>query len=194
MAQAHGEPMAAARERDAKNAEFTALFEAHLAYVWTTLRRLGVHERDLEDVAHETFLKVYAELDRFDRSRPAKPWLFAFALRKASDYRKLARHKTALFGDDEPGGSASPGVDAMAQREREALVHEALETLDMEKRAVLVLADLDEQPMPEIAAALGIPLNTGYSRLRVARQELAAAIRRRAARRGSLPSPHGDSP
>lgn len=194
MAQAPGEPMATLREKDAKTAEFTALFEAHLAYVWTTLRRLGVHERDLEDVAHETFLKVYAELDRFDRTRPAKPWLFAFALRKASDYRKLARHKTALFGDDEPGGATNEADETAARREREALVHDALASLDMEKRAVLVLADLDEQTMPDIAAALGIPLNTGYSRLRAARQELATAIRRKLARRDAPSPPHGGLP
>lgn len=171
--------MPRAAEADPRVAEFTALFEANLAYVWSSLRRLGVHERDLEDVAHEVFLKVYSELDRYDRQRPIKPWLFAFAFRHASDYRKLARHKTALYGDDDP--SVEPKGDAseqLAQRERESLVHRALECLDIDKRAVFVLAELDECPMPEVAEALEIPLNTGYSRLRVARQELTAAVRR----------------
>jgi len=185
--------MARAQRNDSKDAEFTAIFEAHLAYVWTTLRRLGVHERDLEDVAHETFLKVYAELDRYDRARPVKPWLFAFAFRLASDYRKLARHKTALLGDDEVSlGHGAHAEDAAMAREREALVHRALESLDIDKRAVFVLTELDECPMPEAVQALGIPLNTGYSRLRAARQEFTQAVRRiSSARPGSN---QGDRP
>ncbi len=176
--------MQRAAHTDPKVAEFTALFESNLAYVWSSLRRLGVHERDLEDVAHEVFLKVYAEIDRYDRARPIKPWLFAFAFRHASDYRKLSRHKTSLYGDDEPSQDTSGDAsELMAKREREALVHRALESLDMDKRAVFVLSELDGCGMPEIAAALEIPLNTGYSRLRVARQELSAAVRRLAAAR-----------
>ncbi len=179
--------MAREQRNDSKDAEFTAIFEANLAYVWTTLRRLGVHERDLEDVAHETFLKVYAELDRYDRARPVKPWLFAFAFRLASDYRKLSRHKTSLLGDDEPshghGDHTADAEKAAVAREREALVHRALESLDIDKRAVFVLTELDECPMPEAVAALGIPLNTGYSRLRAARQEFTQAVRRLSAAR-----------
>jgi RNA polymerase sigma-70 factor (ECF subfamily) len=173
-------------QADPKAAEFTALFESNLSYVWSSLRRLGVHERDLEDVAHEVFLKVYAELDRLDRARPIKPWLFAFAVRLASDYRKLARHKTALFGDDDPSRETSAAADeTLVALERERLLHRALDTLDLEKRAVFVLVELDEIPMPEVARALDIPLNTGYSRLRVARQEVTAAVRRLGRQGGS---------
>lgn len=181
-----GETMARAQTTPSKDAEFTAIFEDNLPYVWTTLRRLGVHERDLEDVAHEAFLKVYAELDRYDRARPVKPWLFAFAFRLASDYRKLARHKTSLLGDDEAKiGTDGHAEDAALVREREALVRRALEALDIDKRAVFVLSELDEQAMPEIVAALGIPLNTGYSRLRAARQDFTQAVRRLSAERRS---------
>lgn len=42
---------------------FTALFRAEHGYVWGTLRRFGVSERDVEDVSHELFLRVYDKLD-----------------------------------------------------------------------------------------------------------------------------------
>jgi RNA polymerase sigma-70 factor (ECF subfamily) len=54
----------------------------------------------------------------------------------------------------------------------------ALDTLDLDRRAVFVLHELDELSMPEIAAALSIPLNTAYSRLRLARADLAAWLER----------------
>jgi RNA polymerase sigma-70 factor (ECF subfamily) len=54
----------------------------------------------------------------------------------------------------------------------------ALATIDMGRRAVLVLHEIEEMTAPEIAHVLGIPLNTVYSRLRVARGELEQALRR----------------
>lgn len=159
-------------------ARFEAIFDAELPYVWTSLRRLGVAPRDLEDVAHELFMQVLNRLPAADTSRPMRPWLFAFAVRLASDYRRLARHKTDLLGDVEPAGLAeSPEVSAM-QLERERLVLRALEHVEPQRRAVFVLHELDEVPMSEIAHVLGLPIDTGYSRLRVAREEFTAAVRR----------------
>jgi RNA polymerase sigma-70 factor (ECF subfamily) len=52
----------------------------------------------------------------------------------------------------------------------------ALDGLDLDRRAVFVMHELDEIPMPEIARTLAIPLNTAYSRLRLARADVAQAI------------------
>jgi RNA polymerase sigma-70 factor (ECF subfamily) len=159
---------------------FTALFEAELDYVWTTLRRLGVPPRDLEDVAHEVFVSVHRHIDRYDASRPARPWLFAFALRAASDFRRLARNRYEALTDmpDELEGSAKSAEAAMVEGDRKLLVTRGLEALDLDQRAVFVLFEIEERPMPEIAETLGIPVNTAYSRLRLARDAFAAAVRR----------------
>lgn len=168
---------------------FQAVFRSELAYVWGTLRRLGVSARDAEDVAHEVFVQVYKKLADYDRARPLRPWLFGFAFRAASDYRRLARHRVEVLGGDEEAGgepeAAGPHPeDALASREECALVFAALERVDLDRRAVLVAYELDECPMKEIAETLGIPLHTAYSRLRVAREEFAAAVERLRSRRG----------
>ena len=56
------------------------------------------------------------------------------------------------------------------------MVQAALDQLPMEQRAVFVLHELDEQSAPEVAEALGTPLNTVYSRLRLARERFRAAV------------------
>ncbi len=146
----------------------------------------------LEDVAHEVFLRVHARWDEYDPSRPVRPWLFAFAFRLASDYRRLARHRREVLADagreggatDEPP-SLAPGADELlAGRDQQAVVEAALAGVDVDRRAVLLLHDLEECPMPEVAAVLGIPLNTAYSRLRVGREELVKAARRLRRERG----------
>jgi RNA polymerase sigma-70 factor (ECF subfamily) len=61
--------------------------------------------------------------------------------------------------------------------EQKAFLDRALSEMDLDRRAVLVLHDVDGVPVPEIAGALSIPLNTAYSRLRLAREELARAVK-----------------
>jgi RNA polymerase sigma-70 factor, ECF subfamily len=167
-------------ESDGTRGRFRAVFEAELDFVFATLRRLGVPPRDLEDVTHEVFLRVHQRWNEYDPSRPLRPWLFAFAFRLASDYRRLARHRRELFTQPGEPESAAPAADELlAGRDRRALVADALEEVEFDRRAVLLLHDLEECPMDEVARMLEIPVNTAYSRLRVAREELVNAARRR---------------
>jgi RNA polymerase sigma-70 factor (ECF subfamily) len=116
-----------------------------------------------------------------------RPWLFGFAMRVAADYRRLARHRMEASGVDVDATDPEPFADERVERRRQrAAVEAALDTLPLERRAVLVLHDLDEVPVPAIAEALGIPLNTAYSRLRLAREELRVAIRRTQQRAGGV--------
>ena len=72
--------------------------------------------------------------------------------------------------------------DQLESRERRALVHAALQGIELERRAVFVMHDIDGLSMPEIAQVLDAPLNTLYSRLRLARAEFADAVKREKAK------------
>ncbi len=158
--------------------EMATVFEEHFAYVWSSLRRLGVRDADLEDLAHEVFLKVHASLHKFDPSRPIRPWLFGFAYRVAAGHRRLARNRRELVGVHAEAVDSAHGADELLQAaEEKAFLDRALSAMDLDRRAVLVLHDIDGVPVPEIAAALRVPLNTAYSRLRLAREELARVVR-----------------
>jgi RNA polymerase sigma-70 factor (ECF subfamily) len=162
------------------------MFESESSFVWNSLRRLGVPPRDLEDVAHDVFSTVYRRLDDYDTSRPLRPWLFGIAFRVAARYRELARNQRELLEGDLPEPvDQSPTVDEqLIAEESRRLITEAMETLDLDRRAVLLLHDLEGCAMPDIALALSVPLNTAYSRLRLARADLKAAVSRLRARRG----------
>lgn len=164
--------------------QFTALFRAEYGYVWGTLRRLGVNERDAEDIAHEIFMRVYDKLDDYDPARPAKPWLFAFTYRAASDYRKAARHRVEVMDEHDAPASAPTAEQALERMDQSRLVAEALECLDFDRRSVLVAFELDDIPMKAIAETTGVPLFTAYSRLRLARDDFRAAVERLAKKRG----------
>jgi RNA polymerase sigma-70 factor (ECF subfamily) len=154
------------------------LFTMHSDYVWNTLRRLGVPPSDLEDLTHDVFVQVGRHTSDFDPSRPVRPWLFGFAFRIASQHRRRAhrRHETPGETDEMTHPGPAPDEQLVAD-ERRRLVLAALQRIPIDRRAVLVLYEIDRTPMADIAATLGIPVNTGYSRLRIARTEFAAAVK-----------------
>jgi RNA polymerase sigma-70 factor (ECF subfamily) len=162
-----------------------AIFQEQFRYVWNTLRRLGVHERDLEDMAHEVFARVHDQLPLFDPSRPLRPWLFGIALGIATNYRRLARHRVQLMAEPPEMTDQTRSADeSLEQSEQAMLVHAALQDVSLEQRAVLVLHELDGCPIPEVATTLGLGLNTAYSRLRLGREAFRSAFRRLATQKG----------
>jgi RNA polymerase sigma-70 factor, ECF subfamily len=158
--------------------EFRAVFDGHVSYVAATLGRLGVDERDRDDLVSEVFVRVHRALASYDATRPMKPWLFAFAARVASEHRRLARHRREVFVEIDVASSELAADETLERRQAGQMLERALAELDEEKREVFVLHDLDETPVPEVARALGIPEGTAYTRLRAARAELTAAVRR----------------
>jgi RNA polymerase sigma-70 factor (ECF subfamily) len=165
--------------------DFKRLFAMHAGYVWSALRRLGIPPSDLEDLTHDVFLQVHRHLGDFDATRPVRPWLFGFAFRLASQHRRRAHRRYEFAGDTD--AAVHPGAlpdQELGSADDRRLVLEALEAVDMQRRAVFILHDIDGHEMATVAQTLGIPVNTAYSRLRVARAEFAAAVKRLRPRRG----------
>ena len=163
---------------------FRDLYEAHAAFLWRTVRRLGVRPSDVEDVCQEAFLVAYRKFPSFVGGSP-RAWLFAIGQRVAADYRKRAYVRREVVGDEVRVAEARVEEDATrgleTQDAREAL-DALLDQLDEPQRAVFVLYELEEMPMAEIAASVGCPLQTAYSRLHAARDAMARGIARLAAR------------
>lgn len=159
---------------------FTDLYHAHCDYVWCSLRRLGVPERDLEDGVHDLFLVVHKKLGEYDPARPIRPWLFGIAMRIASDYRKRARNRHEIISDQVPEtdrDAPGPAEALESKQARDALLN-ALSQIDLKHRAVLIMHDLNGHTVAEISEALAISTNTLYSRLRTGRDKLERALRR----------------
>ena len=172
-------PLASRAERAR---QFRQLYDAHAAFVWRNLRRLGVMDRDVEDKCQEVFVVAHRRWEEFlDRGHGPRAWLFQIVLRVASEARRHRRRHPV----DPDGGIAQerqsvepPQATAVARREALDLLDRALSSIDMGRRAVLVLHEIEQMTAPEIARTLELPLNTVYSRLRVARIELDAELAR----------------
>lgn len=158
---------------------FRAVFDQNVSYVVTSLARMGVSAADREDLASEVFVRVYRDFSTYDPARPIRPWLFAFVARVASEHRRKAHIRREVFGIPESLESMQDSPERALVRARDrASVLEALDVLDLDKRAVFVMHELDSTPIPEIARTLQIPEGTAYTRLRAARQLFSSEIKR----------------
>ena len=161
--------------------EFDAIYREHFPFVWRNLRRLGVADAHVEDAAQEVWVVVHRRLGDFEGRSSVRTWLFGIAMRTASDHRRWRRRKDPRDRHDDVDAVASraPSPEELTARSQAARALDALlDALPDERRAVFMLAELEQMSAPEIALAVGAPLNTVYSRLRVARAEFEAAARR----------------
>ena len=152
-------------------------YEAEFDYLCRSLRRLGVASSDVEDLAHEVFLVLYRRWDEYDPTRALRPYLFGIAFRVVAAHRRRRRLEVPCESLELRDERPTPDQTLFAKESR-ALLLMALQQVPLERRAVLVMHDIDEIRMQEIAKNLRIPRFTGYSRLRKARRELQAAIQR----------------
>jgi RNA polymerase sigma-70 factor (ECF subfamily) len=155
------------------------LFRDYGAFAWRVLRRLGVAERDVDDVCQEVFVTVHRRLPSFEGRSPAQTWLYGICVRTAADYRKRAVHRREVVVREPYVGAIDANQESdTALREARATLDRILDALDDEKRAVFVLFEIEELSMTEVAIAVGCPLQTAYSRLHAARRDVEATMHR----------------
>lgn len=160
---------------------FDAVYTEHFAFVWRVLRRAGVSSAYLDDAAQETWVVVHRRLGTFEGRSSLRTWLAGVAMRVASDHRRWRRRKDPHdpLPDEPTFATAEPSPEAALQRAQSAqLLDRLLDAIPEERRAVFFLTELEQMSAPEVSEALGIPVNTVYSRLRVARAEFEAAASR----------------
>ena len=136
-----------------------------------------------DDGVECSFRGTFLELEPPHRS--VQTWLFGIVLNVVRTHRRtLAAHQPHLLraealADPETLPDPADGPHEQAARAEDARILDlVLDALDDSKREVFVLAELEQMSAPEIGAALSLPINTVYSRLRHARRQFAQAAAR----------------
>jgi RNA polymerase sigma-70 factor (ECF subfamily) len=148
---------------------FAALFGHFAPRVKSYMLRLGAPPQLAEDLAQETLLTVWRKAGAFDPSKAApSTWIFTIARNLRIDVaRRQQRGEPAPDASDEPEPDLAPDA-ALETTQSEARVRSALLTLPPEQAEVVRLSFFSDRPHSEIAEALGLPLGTVKSRLRLA--------------------------
>ncbi len=179
-----------------------ALFEREGPRVHALARRI-CSGRDADDLVQDTFLHAFRAIDQLENPENPRPWLFAIAHRACQRMRrKRAGEPKHLASFDEllprpdapvpelPAPSADPHDDRLRAEARE-LVEQGLMVLPEAFRIPLLLADVAELKLSEIAAILGLQEATVKTRIHRARLKLREILARGLPQRAAAPhSPH----
>jgi RNA polymerase sigma-70 factor, ECF subfamily len=163
--------------------DFEVIYHQYFDFVWSSTKRLGVDEGSMDDVVQEVFIVVHARLSTVQHPEALRSWIYGIVRRTVSGHRRSSRATRArdtqlAIEQATLNESSTSPLDYAEQAGDVALLASLLAGLDATKRDVFELVELEEMSVPEAAAALEIPLNTAYSRLRSARQEFEAALAR----------------
>ena len=169
------------------DAALNDLMARHGQRLLAYLLRLVSNEAEADDLAQETFVRIFQNRARFRPSAKFSTWLFAIATNLARDrLRWRARHPHVSFETDDaeperglnqtlPAYDPSP-AETLEISERAAAVRRAVSALPEELRLPLVLAEYEEQSHAEIAAVLSCSAKAVEMRLYRARQQLRASL------------------
>jgi RNA polymerase sigma-70 factor (ECF subfamily) len=145
----------------------------HYRFVWRVLRGFGLSPSDAEDAAQQVFMIATRKLDSIDPSRE-RSFVYGTAMHVANNARRGNRRRREVPEDDDTERVAPSNRSPERQTElgeARALLAEILAQLPERSRRVLVLAEIEQLEVPEIASLEGVPVGTAASRLRLARQQ-----------------------
>ncbi|MBK8256169.1 MAG: sigma-70 family RNA polymerase sigma factor [Polyangiaceae bacterium] len=173
-------PTNLAAVRQAHGVTLEGLVRDHAAFVWRSVRRLGVPAADVDDVTQTVFLKVRERLGELT-PESARGALYRLALGLSSNHKRSVSRRREVDIEDESVRTvdrSAMGRNPSTQVEQRQLLDKLLEPLAIDLRAVLVLHEAEELTVPEIAELLDIPTGTAASRLRRAREEVKLSLAR----------------
>ena len=165
------------RASDRSRKEFEELALRHLDGLYAAALRLSRNARDAEDLVQDTALRAYRFFDKFERGTNFKAWLFKILTNTfINRYRRSAKERSIVEGEDRDSVQdrvASRDVaEQAADPERYYLdrvlsddVLAAIDSVPVDFRLAVILADLQDFSYKEIADILEVPVGTVMSRL-----------------------------
>ena len=145
------------------------------------LYRMIGNAAEAEDLAQEVFVRIYATRARYREASRFAPWCFAIAANQAKNRLRWWRRHPALSLEawvetggraPDPSRSGSAASSQAMRREDIERVRDAVQALPVDLRTALILFEYEEQPMADIAEALGCTPKAVENRLYRARQAL----------------------
>ncbi|HWA32622.1 MAG TPA: sigma-70 family RNA polymerase sigma factor [Cyclobacteriaceae bacterium] len=161
---------------------FDSEFMPHINSMYNFGYRLTLDRDDAKDLVQDTYFKAYRFIESFQRGTNAKAWLFRILKNSfINDYRKKVKEPNKVdyqevesyYNSEDVDRQITPDlrVDALKDMIGDEISN-ALNSLDVDFRTVIILCDLEGFKYEEMAKILDIPIGTVRSRLHRARQLL----------------------
>jgi RNA polymerase sigma factor (sigma-70 family) len=162
---------------------FDTEFMPHISSMYNFAYRLTMDEDEAKDLVQDTYLKAFRFINSFQRGTNAKAWLFRILKNSfINDYRKKSKEPSKVdyqevetFYNSDEADADNITVDLRVETVQEMIgdeVANALNSLAVDFRTVIILCDIEGFTYEEMAKILDIPIGTVRSRLHRARNLL----------------------
>lgn len=163
---------------------FPELIRRYGTPVYGYLSRCGVDAPSRDDLFQDIFIRIHNAADRYDPSRPLRPWIFTVVANVTRTWFRRQRVQSLVFPEDPPD-PPDGAPDALAEvlfNETTRWLETAVAQLPLAQREVVILSCIERLSMAEVAAALDQPVGTVKTHLHRARLTLAQGWARRSTR------------
>jgi RNA polymerase sigma factor (sigma-70 family) len=150
--------------------------------------RLVLNGSEAEELAQETFVRVWQQREKFRSGSEVRPWIFSIAVNLARNRLRWWRRRPTVALDEwnerlraedgRPATDASTGAYKLEQAERAAAVRDAIAALPLELREAIVLFEYEQMSQAEIAASVGTTVKAIETRIHRAREKLRQSLKR----------------
>lgn len=172
-----------ARVRRGDEAALAALMERWELAVKRVIARIVFNESEAEELAQETFVRVWQQREKFHDGAEVKPWVLAIAVNLARNRLRWWRRRPEVAlevwsaSEDGETGRDADGGD-LERKERAVAVRDAIAALPLELREAIVLFEFEEMSQAEIAATVGASVKAVEARVARAKEKLRGALQR----------------
>lgn len=164
------------RIHEGEIAAFEVLVRRHQKAIFNLLYRMLGDYDEAAEISQEAFLSAYRSIGQFRGDSNFSTWLYRIALNHASTRRRnLSKWQQRTVPIETTEAVSERDIDpaeSIEQREIQEQVQEALNKLEPDDAAIILLKDLQDAPYEEVARVLDVPVGTVKSRLHRARQAL----------------------
>ncbi|WP_027416729.1 RNA polymerase sigma factor SigW [Aneurinibacillus terranovensis] len=175
------------RARQGERAAFAELVDLYKDKIYHVSYGMLGNKQEAEDVAQETFLRVYANLNNYDPKYKFSTWIYRIASNLCIDY--IRKRKPTLSLDAEltgtdgmdwhdrfPDTGKGPEEEVITDELQEE-VQGALMALNPKYRAVMILRYIEDLSLQEISEAISLPISTIKTRIHRGREALRKKLR-----------------
>jgi len=146
--------------------DFAKIYAEHKDAVWKLVSRYAASKPDREDLFQEVFLKIHKALPHFRGEAKLDTWIYRITANTSLNYLKKRKRYAGL----KEILSKFRFVEEKEEEKEEEKLSKPLQKLNPLQRMILILAEVEEKKLEEIAKTLKIPVGTVKSNLFRARE------------------------
>ena len=145
--------------------------------------RIVLNASEAEELAQETFVRVWQQREKFRSGAEFRPWVFSIAVNLARNRLRWWRRRPTVelhewSQTEETRSEGAPAEGALEIAERASAVRDAIAALPLELREAIVLFEYEQLSHVEIATAVGATAKAVETRIYRAREKLRVALKR----------------